>query len=276
MTHAGEPLIHQEYTRMALLYQERVVPRFVPIARRTVEEARLEPGQRVLDVGAGTGLATFLAAEAVGPKGEVVGLDASEGQLGIAEGLRQLRGLGQVRFTRGDATRLAFAGEFDAAISNLGIPPGFPPVLAGMHRAMRPPGRLSIAEWTSDRQDVFDDLREAIARHVVRDPPPELAALRQAVQARRGQLDAMGSAATFGQALRAAGFQQVEVRPFTHEVRFEGWRGAYGFAMSWGSREQEVRAMPAPEREALHAELAERWPGPFTARWRILHATATA
>lgn len=261
---------------MAVLYQERVTPRFLPIARRTVEDAHLGPGERVLDVGCGTGLATFLAAERVGAAGEVLGLDASEGQLGIAEGMRHLRGLAQVRWEHGDAARIRHAGAFDAALSNLGIPPGFGPVFAGMRRALRPGGRLSVAEWSRDRQDVFDDLREALAKRLVPDPPQELAALRRAVQDRRAQLDKMGSVEGFAQALAAAGLRDVRVVPVRYDVPFAGWRAAYDFAMSWGSREQEVRALPGPERDALHAELRARWPGPFTATWHLLHATAVA
>jgi hypothetical protein len=97
------------------------------------------------------------------------------------------------------------------------------------------------------------------------------------VQARRGQLERMGSAPGFAGALERAGFAGVRVEPRTYEPRFEGWRAAWDFALSWGSREQEVRAMPGPEREALQAELRARWgDAPFTARWRILHATARA
>jgi ubiquinone/menaquinone biosynthesis C-methylase UbiE len=273
----GERLIGEQYTRMALVYEERVVPRFLPIARRTVDLAGLREGERALDVGCGTGLATLLAAQAVGPRGEVVGVDFAEGQLGIAEGKRRLQRVEQARFARADATRLASSAEFDAALSNLGVPPDFAACFAGMRRALRPHGRLSVVEWAAGSMEPWDTFAVAVERHRVADPGPELAALRQAVGGRRAQFERIGTEAGMRDALEHAGFRQVQARVEERAAPFRGWRDAYDFCTAWGSREAEVRAMTGPEREALHAELREAWgDGPFTLPWRLVHGTAQA
>ena len=54
------------------------------INHRLVGDARLRDGQRVLDVGCGTGYPALLAAHAVGPQGHVVGLDLAEAMLTVA------------------------------------------------------------------------------------------------------------------------------------------------------------------------------------------------
>jgi ubiquinone/menaquinone biosynthesis C-methylase UbiE len=54
------------------------------VARRLVELAAARPGEACLDVGCGTGLVTRGLADAVGPEGQVVGLDVSEGMLSLA------------------------------------------------------------------------------------------------------------------------------------------------------------------------------------------------
>lgn len=52
---------------MAVLDEERVAPRFVPVARRAVELARLRAEQRALAIGAGTGPATLLPGRSARP-----------------------------------------------------------------------------------------------------------------------------------------------------------------------------------------------------------------
>jgi len=267
-------LVRDQYTRMAVVYEERVVPRFQPIARRTAELASLSPGERVLDVGCGTGLATFLAAEAVGPQGDVVGVDISEGQLGIAEAQRLRRGLAHVRFEVADVTQAKPRAEFDVALSNLGIPPEHGLCFAAMRAALRRGGRLSIAAWEGQMQEPFATHRAALPGFQVQDPEPELAALRQAALQRRAGLEEVGTAASLQDALQRAGFAGVEVRREAYAVQFAGWRAAYDFVLSWGVAEHEIRAMPGPQRKALQEALAERWgAGDVRCAWRLLHAT---
>ena len=55
-----------------------------PLAEDLVREASVRAGERVLDVGCGTGVVTRLAAEQVGPEGSAVGLDINPGMLAVA------------------------------------------------------------------------------------------------------------------------------------------------------------------------------------------------
>jgi ubiquinone/menaquinone biosynthesis C-methylase UbiE len=66
-------------------YENHFVPAIgAPFARRLLATAALAPGERVLDVACGTGLAARLAADAVGPQGTVAGLDPTPGMLELA------------------------------------------------------------------------------------------------------------------------------------------------------------------------------------------------
>jgi predicted RNA methylase len=63
----------------------------------------LEPGMRVLEVGSGAGDVALLAAELVGPEGEVVGVEVDGAALKVARGRAQSLGLRNVSFVQGDA-----------------------------------------------------------------------------------------------------------------------------------------------------------------------------
>lgn len=83
-----------------------------------IDVLRLRPGERVLDVGCGTGLSLPNLVEAVGPCGEVVGVDASEAMLARARHRIETNKWPQVRLITADAGTVAAhaPGTFDAAV----------------------------------------------------------------------------------------------------------------------------------------------------------------
>jgi SAM-dependent methyltransferase len=74
---------------------------------------------RVLDVGCGSGDVAFLAAELVGPGGEVIGVDRAAAAVNRATARAQARPLSNVRFMEGDPTELPFDRPFDAVVGRL-------------------------------------------------------------------------------------------------------------------------------------------------------------
>jgi SAM-dependent methyltransferase len=74
---------------------------------------------RVLDVGCGGGDVAFLAAELVGPSGQVVGVDRVATALASARAYAQSRGTGNVTFLEGDPAEMQFDRQFDAVIGRL-------------------------------------------------------------------------------------------------------------------------------------------------------------
>jgi ubiquinone/menaquinone biosynthesis C-methylase UbiE len=108
------------------------------------------PGERVLDVACGTGLVSFMIADAVGPEGSVVGTDIS-GRM--VEGAREIaadRGAGNTTFECADAEALPFAdASFDVVVCGLGLMYVPDPTLAlsEMRRVLKPGGRAAAAVW---------------------------------------------------------------------------------------------------------------------------------
>jgi len=81
--------------------------------------AALQPGERVLDLGSGSGLDSFVASLKVGQTGRVVGIDMTDAQLEKATELRQRGGFSNIEYVKGYIDQLPFEDEsFDSIISN--------------------------------------------------------------------------------------------------------------------------------------------------------------
>jgi ubiquinone/menaquinone biosynthesis C-methylase UbiE len=118
-----------------------------------VRASGIGPGDRVLDVGCGTGYLTRLAAEAAVPGGAVLGIDPSPQAL---ERARRSRGPMNCTFVIGTAEALdAGNGAFDVVVSSLTIhhipETARSSALAEMFRVLRPGGRLLVADFRPPR-----------------------------------------------------------------------------------------------------------------------------
>jgi ubiquinone/menaquinone biosynthesis C-methylase UbiE len=115
-----------------------------------LDSAALAPGERVLDLACGTGLVTLPAARAVGPTGQVMGVDIADR---MVEALRQRAAesqLPQLTARRMDAEQLALPnGSVDVVLCALGLMylPDPEQALREVNRVLRPGGRAVLAVW---------------------------------------------------------------------------------------------------------------------------------
>ena len=136
----------QERIDAANAYEQVFVPALLgEFAPRMVAEARIQRGQRVLDVACGTGVLAREAAKRVGPTGSVVGLDLDPGMLAVAARLAS-----GIEWRQGGAESLPFEERsFDAVVSQFGLMffTDRNRALREMLRVLAPGGRMAVAVW---------------------------------------------------------------------------------------------------------------------------------
>jgi ubiquinone/menaquinone biosynthesis C-methylase UbiE len=114
-----------------------------------------QPGEKILELGFGTGHCLVAIAGAVGTAGRVIGVDLSDGMLAVARKCLQQEGLDErVSLHLGDATQLNFleAGSLDGVFMSFTLElfdnPEIPRVLQECHRVLRSGGRLAVVSMT--------------------------------------------------------------------------------------------------------------------------------
>lgn len=144
------PLFTQDTDELARIYDEISVTRQFPSGQRLVANLAIQPGERVLDLGCGTGLLADHIAGIVGPNGRVLGIDPLPRRIALAEARARAAGRSNLEFRPGNAYRLdelaAGGAGFDVVCLNAmlhWLPEKAGP-LAACRRLLRSGGRIGI------------------------------------------------------------------------------------------------------------------------------------
>lgn len=142
---------------------------------RMLDAAGVGPGSRVLDVAAGAGGQSLVAAGRVGSEGRVLATDIAPALLEYAAKAAADAGLGNVDTREADGERLDVPeAAFDAVISRVGLIyfPNQQAALRGIRRALRPGGRLSAIVYSTADRNGFFAVPVGIIRRRAQLPPP--------------------------------------------------------------------------------------------------------
>lgn len=151
-----------------------------------LEKLSAQPGEKILEIGFGTGHCLVALAKAVGPAGSVTGVDISDGMLAIAHERLQQAGVAErVDLHLGDAANLDFikSGSLDGVFMSFTLElfdnPEIPRVLSECHRILKPGSRAAVVsmtktnppglavrmyEWFHEHMPEYADCRPIFAR----------------------------------------------------------------------------------------------------------------
>jgi SAM-dependent methyltransferase len=232
------------------------VPIFRKFARDLVLDARISPGQVVLDVGTGTGVTALEAATHLGSSGLVVGIDRSEQILTrahVAKGIHQ-----NVRFFKMNAEQLLFPnGFFDVVLSNSGISyAAFHQTIAEISRVIRNGGWFVFADWHLIDVPAHRTFSEVLRRHRTDAPSDPLRCERSALATmeKAGNLDVAKQL----EELQGAGFAGVEVGERNYKIRLDGIQDYLNLRLERVTLKHEMAELSESRRSAFIEDLTER------------------
>jgi len=218
--------------------------------RQMLDMARIQPGQRILDVAAGAGEPAVSAAERVGPSGYVLATDISEGIVELALQVARERGLEQVetRAMEGEKLDLPDA-SFDAVLCRLGLMYMPHPVTAlrAWRRALRPGGRVAVVVFSTPDRNSWGAMPASIIRRRAQLPPP--------VPGQPGPFS-LGAPGVLEDVFRQAGFADPEVRAVTVPLRMASSAEYVQVAReAFGAFNAMMAHLSAQERESVWNEV---------------------
>ncbi len=183
---------------------------FAEATRLMLEAAELGEGYHILDIAAGTGDQSLLAARNVGPTGTVLATDISAEMLTVAAHSAEQEGVTNITTRVMNAEQLDLADEaFDAVICRLGLNlVDHQKALREILRVLKPERKLAALVWSTP------DSHPALSM------PMAIAATYGATTTMSPDPFSLGGSGVFEQALREAGFHDVSVQAVTIQFHF--------------------------------------------------------
>ena len=177
-----------------------------PVTEIMLDMARAAAGQRILDVAAGAGGQTLLAAKRVGPGGRVLATDIAPNILRYTVEAAKRAGYHNVETQVLDGEQLEVEpGAFDIVMSRVGLIyfPDQHKALLGMHRALKPGGRVAAIVYSTAEHNGFFSIPVSIIRRRAQLPPP--------LPGQPGPFS-LGGAGALEAAYTKAGFKDIKIK----------------------------------------------------------------
>jgi ubiquinone/menaquinone biosynthesis C-methylase UbiE len=235
----------------ALAWDRYWVPIFSLFAKQLALVSSPSPGDVILDVGTGSGLAVRELCKTRPSVGLVVGIDSSEEMIRLAGRRAASAALKNVKFLRMHAEDLRFPdGFFDVVVSNCGINVAhFSQCVKEISRVLRLGGVFAFNDWNLIDVEPHRIFGEILGRYKTATPFPQLAHERAALAA--DFLDAKVQL----HILLKAGFKRASLVTRRHRVRLNSIEDFLRIRLSRSTIRREMSEMTASNRRMFLRDL---------------------
>ena len=196
--------------------------------------AAAKTGEKIVDIGCGSGTTTLALAETAGPTGTVMGVDISKPMLGLAR-LRAEKAGKPIAFIEADASAHSFVTENDLVFSRFGVmffdnPGG---AFANIRGALKLDGRLAFVCWRTPQENIWASAPMMAARPFLPPQPPvdpfapgpfafadgfRTKSILESAGFRNVRVVKLDSTMNLGSSLDAATQQMMEIGPVSRAV----------------------------------------------------------
>ena len=216
--------------------------------------AGIHAGSRVLDVAAGTGESTLMAARRVGPTGHVLAVDVSASMLNVAAEATRKESLRHVGTRVVDAENLMFdADSFDAVICRIALMlfPNPVKALTEMRRVVKPGSKVAVMVYAALERNPYHSIFQETVRRLGKLPWPAPG---------EPWMFALGAPGVLEGLYREAGFQNVSVHAAAILRGFPSAAAAVGnMRKAAGDLKELITELKEADREIAWAEIEEKF-----------------
>ncbi len=245
----------RSYDAVAEDYDRTHAPHTRMVAADLLAVAEVRSGERVLDIGAGTGAGTKEAAAITGPEGLTIGVEPAVRMLEVSRRARP-----ELVVVAAEVLDLPLQdGAFDVAMACFTLPyfTKLDTALFDLLRALRPGGRLAVSTWAAGEDQFMRAWRELVEEAV------GIEVLRGAIKEETPWAEALSVPAKLEAVLRDAGLRPVRVEK--REYRFRMSREDLIVGLETEAVGRFVRSMLGPKlwegfRQRVRRTFAERFP----------------
>jgi ubiquinone/menaquinone biosynthesis C-methylase UbiE len=219
-----------------------------------LDMAGVQSGSRVLDVAAGTGESSLMAARRVGPTGYVLGVDFSASMLNVAAEAARKEGISNIEMRVMNAEALELdAGSFDAVISRIALMlfPTPAKALTEMRRVVKSNGRVAVIVFSALENNPYHGIVYDTARRIGNIPLPATG---------EPWMYALGNQAALESVYSRAGFLNVSVQTVPIVRRFSSASDAIRRMRSGaGDVRQLLNRLNESSREVAWADVEQQF-----------------